>query len=215
MAGLLFLLQMIAASLSHSALLQPILRSGELLPAISAHVNTVRAAMLIDLVCGLSVFGIAVLLFPVLKKYSESIALWYLGLRLNEWVCLTISGVLLLTLVSISTDYAGGARSDQSSLPALAKYLLAARNNTKVLMLLSFCFSAAPFYYLLWRSKLVPAFVPIWGLIGVVLLFAEVITNIYGTSLGGIKLMLPMGLNELFLGVWMMTKGFRERLSSY
>ena len=201
-------MQMTAASISHSAMLVPILYGNNLLADVFANSNTVIWAMLIDLICGLSVFGIAVLMFPLLKKFNESIALWYVGLRLNEWVCLTVSGILLLTIISISKDYAAEQTTTNSVLPTIGKYLLEARGYTKILMLLGFCFSSILFYYLLITSRLVPLFISIWGLVGICLLLAEVIANIFGSSLGGIKIMLPLGLNEIFLGIWLIAKGF-------
>lgn len=206
--GVLFLVQMIAASVSHSAILVPLLFGDDFLVTISENSNNVIAAMLLDLVCGASVFGIGVLLYPILKKYSEPIALWHLGLRLNEWVMVTISGIFLLTLLSISNHYTTSAGPEHTCLRILGDNILQARGYTKILMLLGFCLSAFMFYYLLFKSKILPRFISVWGLIGVLLLFAEVISNIYGRSVGGITIMLPLGLNELFLGVWLIVKGF-------
>ncbi|MFN0275319.1 MAG: DUF4386 domain-containing protein [Chitinophagales bacterium] len=208
--GILFLVQMITASVSHSAILVPLLYGDDFLVAVSENSNSVIAALLLDLVCGASVFGIGVLLFPILKKHSEPIALWHLGLRLNEWVLLTISGIFLLTLIAISKEYAGATMSEHSNLQHLGNYFLKARGYAKILMLLGFCLSAYLFYYLLLKSRLLPRFISIWGLIGVLLLFAEVVSNIYGQSLGGIIVMLPMGLNEIFLGIWLIVKGFNQ-----
>jgi Domain of unknown function (DUF4386) len=208
--GILFLVQMITASVSHSAILVPLLFGDNFLAAISDNSNMVILAMLLDFVCGASVFGIGVILFPILKKHSETIALWHVGLRLNEWVMLTISGIFLLTLVAISKEYVVTAIPEHSYLQVLANHILKARGYTKILMLLGFCLSASMFYYLLFKSKLLPRFISIWGLIGVLLLSVEVVSNIYGHSIGGIMIMLPMGLNEIFLGIWLIVKGFNQ-----
>jgi hypothetical protein len=199
---------MITASVSHSVILVPLLAGDNFLAEVSANSNRVIAAMLLDLACGASVFGIGVILFPILKKYSEPISLWHLGLRLNEWVMLTISGVFLLTLVALSKEYAAGVLPERSYLQFLGNYILTARGYTKILMLFGFCLSASMFYYLLFTSRLLPRFISIWGMVGVLLLLAEVVSNIYGKTLGGIPLMLPMGLNEIFLGIWLIAKGF-------
>jgi len=207
-AGALFLVQMTAASVSHSALLAPILGDQDFLTRMSTDSTTVTIAMLLDLLCGAAVFGISVLLFPLLKKFNENIALWYVGLRLNEWVCVTVSGIFLMTLLSVSDGYIHTNTSDQGYLLTLGTYLLKARGITKILMLLGFCLSSTLFYYLLFVAKLLPRFITVWGLIGIAFLFAEVMSNIFGRSLGGIVLMLPMGLNEIFLGIWLIVKGF-------
>ena len=206
--GLLFLVQMTMAVISHSVILSPILYSENFLVDVSAHSTKVIVAMLFDLVTSASVFGIAVILFPILKKHSERIALWYVGLRLNEWVTSTISGIFLLTILAISKEYVLADAPESAYLLTLGKYLLKARGSTQTLALLGFCMSASLFYYLLFTSRLLPRFISIWGLVGVLLLFSEILSNIFGHSLGGIIVMLPMGLNEIFLGIWLIVKGF-------
>jgi len=215
MVGVLFLVQMTAASISHSVLLSPLLKGPDFLIKVSANSTTVTMAMLLDLLCGAAVFGISVLLYPLLKKFNESIALWYVGLRLNEWVCVMISGILLMTLISVGKSYVQAHTSEQGYLLTLGTFLLKARGITKVLMLFGFCMSAVLFYYILYSSKLLPRFIVLWGFIGIAFLLVEVVSNIFGKSLGGIILMLPMGLNEIFLGIWLITKGFdRTAISS-
>lgn len=208
LVGALFLVQMTAAVISHMVLLSPILNSKDFLVPLSQHSGKVVSAMLLDLVCGVAVFGIAVILFPILKKHSEPIALWYLGLRLFEWIMVIISGIFLLTLLSLSKEYVNAPIPERTYLQQLGNYLLEARDFTKVLMLLGFCLNVSLFYYLLFKSKLVPRFISVWGLIGVLLIGIEIVANIYGHSVGGIKIMFPMGLNEIFLGIWLMVKGF-------
>jgi hypothetical protein len=208
--GILFLVQMTAAVISHSVILVPLLRGEHFLANISANDVQVRIAMLLELVTGASVFAISVLLFPILKKHNESIALWYVGLRLTEWVIALISGMFILTVLAISKEYVQPGIHEPSFLPALSENLLELRDSIRNLMLLCFCLSAVMFYFLLFRSRLVPRFISVWGLIGVILLFAEVVSSIFGTSLGGIIVMLPMGVNEIFLGIWLITRGFNQ-----
>lgn len=207
--GILFLVQMITAVISHSVILQPILYGQNLLVDVSANSTKVIWGMLLNLACGASVFAIAVILFPILKKHSEPMALWYVGLRLNEWVMTAIGGIFLLTIVSISSEFVQAGMPEGSYL-LLGKYLLKLRGFTQILLLLGFCLSASMFYSLLIKSRLIPLFISVWGLIGVVLLFTEILANIFGHSLGGIIIMLPMGLNEIFLGIWLIVKGFNQ-----
>jgi hypothetical protein len=207
-AGILFILQMTAAVISHSVILVPLLRGENFLSNIVANETKVIVAMLLDLVTGASVFGISVILFPILKGFSERIALWYVGLRLTEWVIALISGMFLLTVLSISKDYQQANIQEPRFLQTLSEYFLNLRGSIRNLMLVTFCMSASMFYFLLFKAKLLPRFISVWGLIGVLLLFAEILSSIFGSSLGGILIMLPMGLNEIFLGIWLIVKGF-------
>ena len=208
--GVLFLAQMTTAVLSYSVILEPILYAEDFLVAVSSNSTKVIVAMFLDLATGAFVFGIAVILFPILKKHSERIALWYVGFRLHEWVTFVISGVLLLTILSISREYVQAVMPESSYMETLGRFLLKARGSTQDLGLIGYCLGTPLFYYLLFRLKLVPRFISVWGLIGVALLSLEIVSNIFGSSLGGILIMLPLGLNEVFLGVWLIAKGFNE-----
>lgn len=215
LVGVLFLLQMAAASVSHSAMLAPLLYGDNMLPDVAAHPHAVTVAMLLDILCGAAVFTISVILFPLFKKINESMAIWYVGLRLNEWLCTLVSGIFLLALLALAKEYVQTALPGKLALATTGTYLLKVRGYTKVLMLLVFCLNAPVFYYLLFRSKLVPRFISIWGMVGVILLFAEITSNIFGHTLGGILIMLPMGLNEIFLGLWLIIKGFNSQVINH
>jgi hypothetical protein len=79
-----------------------------------------------------------------------------------------------------------------------------------------FSVGAVLFYSLLSRSKLIPRFVSVWGLIGVVLILAlNLLSTINLLEVGmstGLIFALPMILNEIFLGIWLIVKGFKDEV---
>ena len=208
--GVLYIVQMATAVLSYSVILDPILYKQDYLIELANQETAVRLAMLLDLICGASVFAIAVLLYPILKQFSKRIALWYVGQRLIEWVGFVISGFLLLSLLKIGLEINSGTISLSPSLEEIARTLRNARGNLQNISLLIYCLGAWSLYGLLYWSRLVPRFISIWGLLGVFLLFIEILANIFSTSVGGIMIMMPLGLNEIFLGIWLIVKNFRE-----
>lgn len=211
-AGILLLVQMSTAILSYSVILDPILfGTKDFLPEVASHANQVKIAALLDFTTTLVYFAFAIMLFPILERYSKRIALWFAGIRLSEFVTLTISGIFLLTLVSISNSYVE-ASSQTSMLGILGRQILHARTHTQNLNLLAYCFGTIMFFYLLFTSRLVPRFISIWGMIGVLGIFTEIMLSIFGYSSGSLVyiLGLPMGLNELFLGIWLIVKGFNN-----
>ncbi|WP_430965372.1 DUF4386 domain-containing protein [Spongiimicrobium sp. 2-473A-2-J] len=206
-AGVLFLLQMTAAVISHEVILSPLLGGSDFLADVAAQATEVKIAILFDLVCGASVFGIAVLLFPILKQHSERIALWYVGLRLGELFAWVAAGTVLLILLSTGQQFVQAGMPESSHFEVLGKALRSGRNSTVDLNLIVYCLSASTFYYLLFRSKLIPRFLSVWGLLAVLLLFTEVMLIIF-TKTFRMWMMMPMGLNELVLGIWLIVKGF-------
>ncbi len=208
--GVLFIVQMATAVISHSVILQPILYDTNFLGELAANSTMVRIAVIFDLICGASVLAISVLLFPVLKVFSERVAIWYIAQRLTELVSFMISGLLLLTMLKIGLDLTNGYASESNNVETLAIYLRNARGNILNISLLIYCLGAWSFYGLLYYSKLIPRFISLWGILGVTLLFIEILASVFGTSVGGIMIMLPLGLNEIFLGIWLIVKGFNQ-----
>jgi hypothetical protein len=78
---------------------------------------------------------------------------------------------------------------------------------------LVFCFGAVLFYVLLYRSRIVPRWIALWGLVGIPLYAAAYLLAMYGAidsnSSGQNLLQLPLGVQEMVLAVWMIVRGFR------
>jgi hypothetical protein len=65
------------------------------------------------------------------------------------------------------------------------------------------------FYYMLYQSRLIPRFISVWGLIGALAVLATAMLDTFGISPGSLEFLgVLMLLNELFLGVWLIVKGF-------
>ena len=74
-----------------------------------------------------------------------------------------------------------------------------------------FSLGALLLYIFLYRSRLVPRLISIWGLIAVVGLFTWNMVAAFGLSISaGMVFVLPMILNEIFLGFWLIVKGFES-----
>ena len=72
-----------------------------------------------------------------------------------------------------------------------------------------FSLGAVLFYYLLYRSRLVPRFISVWGFIAVALVLAWNLLETFGISISaGMVFGLPIILNEIILGIWLIVKGF-------
>jgi hypothetical protein len=77
------------------------------------------------------------------------------------------------------------------------------------LLTVFFSLGALVFYYLLYQTKLVPRWLSVWGLIAVVLVLTWNLLETFGISLNvGIVFGLPIILNEIVLGIWLIGKGF-------
>ncbi len=171
--------------------------------------------VLFELINDAAVVGIAVMLFPILKKHSESIALGYVGFRIIEAVIIIVGAISLLLLLTLSQEFVIAGAPDASYFQTLGTLLLAARDWVFLLGPgIVFSLGALMFYYLLYQSKLIPRFLSVWGLIGAPLLLADAgLLGMFGHSpfsTISIFLNLPIAVNEMVLAVWLIVKGFNS-----
>ena len=211
MAGLLILVQLTAAIISHSVILEPLLYdSNDFLVAFSENSTPAKIAVLLDFIVGASWFAASVLLFPILKQFNERVALWFTGIRLAEFVTLIMGGIIVLAILFTSQKYVGGNTSDGSNLMSMGELLRYSRGSTQNLSLLAYSMGSLLLYYLLFRTKLIPRFISILGFVGVAGLLVDTLLSIFGYYTGELMyfIMLPMGLSEILLGLWLIVKGF-------
>ncbi len=148
--------------------------------------------MFFEVISGIAVIGIAVLMFPIFKHYNNRVTLSYLILKIIEGALMVISGILFLS----SSDV-----------------LLELRDSIYVSHTYIFIISAFMFYYLLYKSKIIPKWLSVWGVIAVILLLIVNLLEITNNAIP--KLILGLGysqimLNEVFLAIWFLLKGFNS-----
>jgi hypothetical protein len=207
--GALFLMAMVT-SLMGGIWLESVLSTPDYLTTVSANQMQVIIGVLLELTNAAAVVGIAVVLFPVLKKYGEASALGYVGFRVVEATILIAAVVSPLLLVTLSQEYVTAGASDAAYLQTLGTLIAAARAHMAALLVpIFFGLGALLLYSLLYRSRLVPRFISIWGFIAVVALLAWNLSESFGMHISaGMVFGLPIILNEIFLGFWLVIRGF-------
>ena len=182
---------------------------------VAANENQVLKGMLVQSIWALTCVGIPVMLFPILKKHNEALALGFFSLRLIEGVFVFLAIVCQLSILTLSKEFVTGVL-DASYYQASGTLLLAARDwgGHVVLDVAVFPLGALIFNYLLYQSKLIPRWLSIWGLIGAPLALAEGLLSMFGLfdsfSTNAILLSLPIAVNEMVLAVWLIVKGFNS-----
>ena len=154
-AGVLFILAT-AFSLASTSVTGPILGASDYLTSASSNANQMVLGVLLLLGAAVSVVLIPTALFPVLKRYSESKALGYFGIRTLEAVTMVIGAVSLLALVSSGQQYVKAGVSMVSAFQASGTLWLAVYNWTFWLDPIVFGVGGLMLYYLLYTHRLVP-----------------------------------------------------------
>jgi len=184
----------------------------DLLIKVSANENQIIIGALVLLVMGLALAMVPVMMFPILKKQSEALALGYVVFRGALETVTTIAMVIgFLFLTVLSQQYIAGA-PDGSYLQTLGTLLLKGNDTISNISQIVFPLGALIFYFLLYQSKLIPRWISGWGLIAAILWIAATFLAIFGLispwSTTQVVLALPIGLQEMVMAVWLIVKGF-------
>jgi hypothetical protein len=162
------------------------------------------------LIDAIAVAGIGIVIFPILKKYNVASALGYAGARIVEGVLFMINAITILTLLTLSQEFAKAGALDAFYYQTLGTVLLSAGNWFYLLGLgLVFALSALILNSVLYKSKLVPRWLSGWGLIGAALVFANYLLESFGINPVEI-LFLPIAVQEMVFAVWLIVKGFNQ-----
>jgi hypothetical protein len=165
--------------------------------------------------------GMAVTLFPVLRRQSEGLALGYVAVRIVEASLIAVGIVSLLAVVTLRQDLAGATGTDHASLVLAGRSLVAVHDAT---FLLGPAFCAAIgngliLGYLMLRSGLVPRRLAQLGLVGGSLALVTALLVLFGaydqTSGPSFLLTLPEAIWELWLGIYLIAKGFKPSAVLY
>ena len=69
--------------------------------------------------------GTAITLYPVVRKFTETVAIGYVASRLFESVMIALGVLSLLSVLTLRQDFGGAGAADPSSLAAAANALIA------------------------------------------------------------------------------------------
>jgi hypothetical protein len=209
--GLLFLTQTIAFIIAEQ-LITRVLKRPDYLTAVSGDANALTIGALLAFVSGVAVVGIAVLMFPLLKRTSEPLALAYVGERIIELVLQVFFYLAApLLMVAIGNGLRDGT-VDAATTQSLGPVLKSSHDVGIVVLYLVTSLGGTIFAFLLYRSQLVPRPIAVLGLIGYPVLLVGSVLAMFGvtdvTQGGGLLAIAPGGLFELILPIWLLARGF-------
>jgi hypothetical protein len=209
--GVLFLITYITSIPAAFVLYPPVLDDPRYIVGAGAD-TSVRLGALLELLLIIANVGTAVVLWPVLKRVNEILALGFVTARVIESAFIAIGILSLLTVVALRQGAAAGA--DAGSLVTVGESLVTLHDWT---------FLFGPGFvvgvgnglilgYLMYRSALVPRAMAILGLVAGPVLLARFVGILFGvfepiSVLGGL-MVVPEFIWELALGIWLTVRGF-------
>jgi hypothetical protein len=178
----------------------------------AGHDTRVAIGALLEICLAVTGIATAVVIFPIVKRVNESIALGYVATRTVESILILIGVLSLMSIVALRQDFADTGNTD---LIDVARSLLAVHEQTSLLGP-QFCAGLGNgilLGYLMWRSRLLPRPMVMFGLVGgplAVLAGVGVLLGVWDMHDGLPVLMTaPEAIWEFSLSVWLLFLGFR------
>jgi hypothetical protein len=209
--GVLFVITFIASIPPVLFLYGPVLDHPRYILGGGAADDGASLGALLELLLIIANIGTAVVLYPVVKRVNEILALGFVAARVVECAFIAVGILSILTLVTLRQEAAG---ADAASLLAVGESLVALQGWT---------FLLGPGFvvgignglilgYLMYCSGLVPRRMAILGLIAGPVLLARFVAILFGVfepgSALGSLMVVPEFLWELSLGIWLIVEGF-------
>jgi hypothetical protein len=190
-------------------MIQSILGETNRLSAVSANSMTlaIGASLWLMAVAGDAAHG--VLMFPVLKQHSERMAIGYLAARIVDAVFIAIMVLFVLIQIPLGSEHLKVSSSGASYLQSLSTLFAQSQHYAYEIGMISLGLAGLMLCYTLYRTKLVPQLLALWGIVGYASIFCGMVSAIMGSGLGDVS-SIPGGLWEVFIGVWLIVKGFNE-----
>src|SRR6187551_514145 len=206
--GVLYLITF-ATSIPALLLYQPVLDDPVGYIAGGGQNNQILFGVFLELLLIIANIGTAVVIFPVVRRQSEELALGYVTARLFECTFILVGIVAVLGVVTLQQDVAGAAEGSVA-------YTLAAIKDWTFLLGPGWVVgwgNGLILGYLMYASELVPRKMAWLGLVGGPLIIASGTAVLFGVdhpsgTLQGLAT-IPEFLWELSLGIYCTVKGFR------
>ena len=207
-AGVIFIVATVAAVVA--AALTPSLTTADYLTQFSTHATQVAVGAIFYLIAAFTSAGIAVSMYPVMKKAGAGLALGSVVFRALEAAMYMAAVVTLLALLKLGQGFTAAGTADRASLQAIGNSLVSVHDSASLLGVFAFCLGAFMYYYLFFQSRLIPRWLSAFGIAAIILMTTACVLSLLSGSpiTGYIPLVLPIAVQEMVLAIWLLAKGF-------
>lgn len=208
--GILIIIGTVAGILS----VVPVIDGQDYLEEAIMHKKQVLVGGFFQFVMVVAYVGFPIAIYPVVKKYKESLALGSVAFCIIAGVFIIIGVMILVLLLELSQEFTKAGGVDSLYFQTLGTLLRAGRDFVNhVAMIIAYSLGSLIINYIFYQLKLIPEWLSGWGLVGAImsiiasLLFMFHIVDLSELYLG---LNVPKALQELVLAGWLIIKGFNS-----
>jgi hypothetical protein len=209
--GILLLLQLAAGLMLPFILIGSLVQgSPGFLTAAAESAFQIRAAVLIAFVGGALTVSLGILALPVIRQYSNAMALWFLAVCVISCTLDAVHNSTVMSMLSLSQEYASGGMAEPELYQSLGAMATSTRRWAHLSQLVAIGAWIFVFYISLLRFALIPRALAALGVIGIALQFTGVTLMMWlGSRVIG-EMAMPMLPIQIAVAVWLITKGFKE-----
>jgi hypothetical protein len=195
------------AGIAGNTLIQTTLGTTNHLSTIFAHSTTLAIGAVLWLMAVVGDVAHGVLMFPILKHHNERTAVGYLAFRIVDAVFIAIMVLFVLLQIPLGSNFLMASAVETYHLQALSTLSVQASQYAYNIAMSTLGIAGLILCYSFYRTKLIPRWIAAWGFIGYAVIFCGMISEMMGSGLGLFS-SIPGGLWEVFVGVWLIAKGF-------
>jgi hypothetical protein len=178
-----------------------------LLGTVAPRVGAAQLTGLLVLVMGVALAAIPAVIFPVLKRDSEVLAVGYVifrgGLETLTYVAVALCWFVLAVIAQQAASAGPVATAQLASLGAL---VVKAQEPITAIQNIVFSIGALMLYYVMFRAELTPRWLAGWGFVGAISYGIAGVIAVFSTNLE--FLLIPLGVQEMVMAVWLIAVGF-------
>jgi hypothetical protein len=181
----------------------------DMLGLVAANSSQLSGGAFFTIMMGISLVAMTVFLYPILRKDSKELAMGMVLFRgALEGTWYFISALGFLTLVALGNEYiATGA--DSAALQSISNVLYQFQDRLATVGPLFFLIGATCLYISFYRTRLIPRWLSVWGLIGVVCSLAAALLKFFQLDNSiGLYLEMVIAPQEMVMAIWLIVKGF-------
>jgi len=181
----------------------------DMLSLVAANSSRLTGCAFFTIMMGISLVAMTIFLYPILRKDSKELAMGMVLFRgALEGIWYFMSTLGFLTLVALGNEYiATGA--DSAALQSMGNVLYQFQHGLAAVGPIFFLIGATCLYLSFYRTRLIPRWLSIWGLIGVVCSLASALLSFFHVDTGyGLYLEIVIAPQEMVMAIWLIVKGF-------
>lgn len=184
----------------------------DLLGVVAANSSRLTTGAFFTLMMGISLAAMTVFLYPIFREDSEELAMGMVLFRgALEGTYYMVVTLGLLMLVALGREYVATGGS-LAALLSMGNVLYQFQDFVAPVGTFVFLIGATCLYISFYRTRLIPRWLSVWGLIGVVPYAAYALLHFFHLDTGyGFYLQMVLAPQELVMGAWLVIAGFDRK----